>query len=981
VAVTVLNKMKLFNAIILCTCLLKFLKLSTGNVYRYLWRHYGIDTTKLFGELVKARIQMCKLNHDISFIRTCKTENLVPVFLRFRVAIPRLANSKLIRQCRDNILEDELKFKREVLRQTVRHIARLKMELQQAVPRLIFIRLASISQEIVNKKSWAFENTHKTKLDGLRAKNLYYVPPQQTLDPVTNLSKYKLTEDEHAALINGLNHVYPTEKFHQPQFVCNMEFFYARLLNLKTNYRHYESKPADVSVRHQLTSTQLSAASELREAANLFKKEAQSELKRVGTDYRKTSSAIRSLAKNKDIVIARPDKGRGVVIMDRSDYVQKMNVILNDSSTFTPIEYDPTLENETHLTTTLRLFLQEGFITRNEYDMARPVGSRPARIYGVPKLHKDKLDPPLRPVMSATKTVSYGLGKMLKNRLNHLRISPYTVKNTFDFVKKIRASKNMNKTMVSFDVTSLFTNVPLTYTINLILDKMYPTCLSVCNNELRSQLCEKCRKRRDFETLLRVATSETHFTFDNKMYIQHNGVAMGAPLAPIIADIFMSHLEETLMDRLVQSGVCEWYRYVDDTFILMEPDTNVDGVLNILNNFHPSIQFTCQPETGNSLPFLDVLVTRSIDSKKFHTTVYRKPTFTGLMIKWDSFVPMQYKKSSIVSLVQRALYVCSNYSLLSDEFDNIREFGQKNGYPLSFINTRIGIGLNNYLKVQNTINETALGCEKQRMYVEIPYTGGTTSLLKKKLSRISEKLRPDLDVHFFARPPPSVQHFFNTKDIVPKHLQSDVVYSVKCNDCGDLYVGKTQRQGARRMWEHGAPKTTFEEEKVLSMDYAHNTNQQNNESGDEEDANNIKLPTGPLRRKKRKTAPPYPDLNALRRSARIRAGKVISRTTNTQTKDQTGKKVEKPENSNNIKSNSLTSVSRHAQQTGHQMDWKGFNVVCKDNHYYKLLVKESLVIKAYDTQLNKTTHSVPLVIFPEGLPKHLLPDPNGHHQQ
>ena len=129
--------------------------------------------------------------------------------------------------------------------------------------------------------------------------------------------------------------------------------------------------------------------------------------------------------------------------------------------------------------------------------------------------------------------------------------------------------------MVSFDVTSLFSNVPLTYTINLILDKMYPTCLSVCHNELRNQLCEKCRKRRNFETLLRVATSETHFIFDEKMYIQHNDVAMGIPLAPVIAEIFMSHLEKTVMDRLGKSGVREWYRYVNDTLILTERSTNL----------------------------------------------------------------------------------------------------------------------------------------------------------------------------------------------------------------------------------------------------------------------------------------------------------------------------------------------------------------------------------------------------------------------
>ncbi|CAF4590188.1 unnamed protein product, partial [Rotaria sp. Silwood2] len=134
------------------------------------------------------------------------------------------------------------------------------------------------------------ERTHETKLNGLREKKQRRAPQRQILgpvtnlpqkmgDPVTNLSKYNLTDSEHDALVNGLHHVYPPEKLDQPQFICNMEYFYARLLNVRTAYQHYEQKPSTEAVRHQLTSVQLSAASELRETANSFRKVAQSELK------------------------------------------------------------------------------------------------------------------------------------------------------------------------------------------------------------------------------------------------------------------------------------------------------------------------------------------------------------------------------------------------------------------------------------------------------------------------------------------------------------------------------------------------------------------------------------------------------------------------------------------------------------------------------------------------------------------------------
>jgi hypothetical protein len=77
------------------------------------------------------------------------------------------------------------------------------------------------------------------------------------------------------------------------------------------------------------------------------------------------------------------------------------------------------------------------------------------------------------------------------------------------------------------------------------------------------------------------------------------------------------------------------------------------------------------------------------------------------------------------------------------------------------------------------------------MYVEIPYTGLSTFSFKKKLSRISGQVRPNLDVRFYTKPPPSVQTYFNLKDPIPKYLQADVVYSVNCIDSKNM-VHQTQ---------------------------------------------------------------------------------------------------------------------------------------------------------------------------------------------
>ena len=153
---------------------------------------------------------------------------------------------------------------------------------------------------------------------------------------------------------------------------------------------------------------------------------------------------------------------------------------------------------------------------------------------------------------------------------------------------------------------------------------------------------------------------------------------MGAPLAPVIADIFMAHMETSLMERLEQIGVCEWHRYVDDTFVLLKPGINIDDVLpHVLNEFQPSLQFTHEPEKDNTMTFLDVQVIRTLvgnrseaidqDEQQAHTfnfdaTIYRTETFTGSMINWQSFVPFSYKKSSVVNMIQHTHYSTKNCS-------------------------------------------------------------------------------------------------------------------------------------------------------------------------------------------------------------------------------------------------------------------------------------------------------------------------------
>lgn len=424
---------------------------------------------------------------------------------------------------------------------------------------------------------------------------------------------------------------------------------------------------------------------------------------------------------------------------------------------------------------------------------------------------------------------------------------------------------------------------------------------------------------------------------------------------------------------------------MDDTFVLLKPDSNIDDVPNILNGFHSSIQFTYELEKDGSIPFLDVKVIRSQVEQKtktgdyqstpafaFDTTIHRKETFTGLMINWHSFVPHSYKKAGVVSMIQRALTICSTYTLLANEFDQVRRICQLNNYPWSFVDTCIGIGLTKHRNKQSeTKNSPVNGPAKRRMFVEIPFVGNKTETLKKQINRLTADIRPDLDLRFVARPPRSVHTYFQVKDPVPTHLKSDVVYAVKCADCGDTYVGKTERQCARRMFEHGAPKGIFDKQPDIEDD-----DDMMATTNDEEPR------TRSRKRKINKVEEQQQPEPPLRRSSRIRnkTKEVVNAQTN-QTSDrkieQTTKvKGKKEKTDNDIVSSSTSALTDHANNTGHRIDWAQVRILWGDHNPRRLLVKESLVIQAHQPRLNRTTHSVPLLIYPEGLDRTSIPDPH-----
>ena len=193
-----------------------------------------------------------------------------------------------------------------------------------------------------------------------------------------------------------------------------------------------------------------------------------------------------------------------------------------------------------------------------------------------------------------------------------------------------------NVFMCFFDVSCLFTNAPLDKTIKICLDALYD------DSDLQPLIPMDV-----FVELMKSATPSVEFSFNKTMFKQIDGIAIGSPLGPALANIFVGYYEEKLFSQTQKSPT--YFRYVDDTFDIIDHEAEADKFLIKLNCLHQSLQFTFEKEKGKCLPFLDAHVERT--DIGFKTNAYRKPTFTGQYLRWESFSPLKRKTTLISALV------------------------------------------------------------------------------------------------------------------------------------------------------------------------------------------------------------------------------------------------------------------------------------------------------------------------------------------
>ncbi|XP_018355142.1 PREDICTED: uncharacterized protein LOC108756077 [Trachymyrmex septentrionalis] len=276
------------------------------------------------------------------------------------------------------------------------------------------------------------------------------------------------------------------------------------------------------------------------------------------------------LLEHTNVLFTHADKGNVTVALDRDVYMNKMITLLNDKDTYSLINKDPIRKITTAIRSMLTRWKTKKYISEAKYKTLYCSDGSLPRAYGVPKIHKPGC--PFRVIVSSLGSPLYPLATFLHNILvKSIPKAESYIKNSFELVEKLKRLHTTDQyKLISLDVKSLFTDVP----VDIAID---------CVNERWMYVSGDCPLPRDeFVGAIRFILDSTFFLFNNNFYKQSYDTPMGPPLSPVIADLVMRRFE-TVSSMSLNLDVTFYFRYVDDICTAVEP-SKIDSIMEQLLN-------------------------------------------------------------------------------------------------------------------------------------------------------------------------------------------------------------------------------------------------------------------------------------------------------------------------------------------------------------------------------------------------------------
>ena len=437
-----------FASTVLALLFVMRLSKANGNLFSNVRASYGEDALKCVRSFSTTAKKLEKTKLDVIFLEKCKIYNVFPKFLRFKLYKKCLEYSHLYKSWQTKLLINELNSKRKSIDTLSSLLKQRTCNVKAKFPSFCAFRIFRHIEAEIEQYKFSIRSVHERKLFNLGVKN--NIEPCNPDEVIFNYSSLTLDQRTKFLLAFGLDFCLPVFKLDFYKYFLPFE---KCVLHLKND--HCLDFPEFTNRIKSLAYKYFYNFKSYKIFSSVFK---------VG-DVR----LLRALSRNPNVIVTRPDKGRGVVILDRSNYTNSVHGIISDSSKFQEITEPITkfsLKIEDKVNNFLRKLKSSSFITDQLYNELFVRGSGPGILYGLPKIHKKDFRTKfqMRPIFAAYNSASFKLGKFLVNVLSGLTKNSYTVDNSSVFSRDIISFPDAHKYfMASFDVENLFTNVPLTF--------------------------------------------------------------------------------------------------------------------------------------------------------------------------------------------------------------------------------------------------------------------------------------------------------------------------------------------------------------------------------------------------------------------------------------------------------------------------------------------------------------------------------------
>lgn len=703
-------------------------------------------------KLTQLKTKIALLEEKLHFLKTCKRINVLPKFIR--VVLPKHCDKYIANKlkCTSESLWLNLEIKSVYKQLTLyeRLAYELHLKIIKGMNKLdfeIWERYARKMYRVIDEKRINKKRTLCKKLNSLTNNNnsKTTVRPLVKFIPnyVINKSQQHLSSEEECLLNRGLNFALVPIKLPTDDLIANIELATHKM-------------DRDNVILTKTLSKRILSDAFLSHKPSLEK-----------TKIHKTVKSLRE----KNCFFLKADKGNSVVIVEKEEYFQNVEEMIN-SGPYKELSKNPLP----------KMILDVREARKNMCSIFDPsfkwrLGvSNPSipRLYALPKVHKPGNT--FRPIVSNINAPSSNISKWLVSEFNKLnQPEGFYVKNTKEFVNKVKdVTIGISDSMVSFDVTALFPNVPITETLIILRKWLESNDIPLAKIDLYIRLTKMCM-------------DQNCFLFNGKIYQQTFGTSMGNSLSPFLANLFMANLEKELQKSQVFPRV--WVRYVDDIFAVIGKN-QLRRILKLLNSHTTSIKFTHEEEKDNKIPFLDVWVIRNGDRVEFD--IYRKTSTTDRYITSDSNHCHAHKRAAFCSMVHRLVSIPLTAERFNKELEKIKSIANTNGY----VDKMVEDILTKALKAKAFRNITTLRPTIVPSFrrSRINYIAGVSKKLKREFHKADVALVETSDLQL-------KNLLGSAKDKIP-FAQRSGIYSIDCDYCDKIYIGQSRRAIGERFKEH-----------------------------------------------------------------------------------------------------------------------------------------------------------------------------------